>query len=346
MKDFWDQFLHHAKALLSLLNVRSPEERLHERGINEAVERVVDQVNPRLRAVSGYRKQLYPVVERAMVHTRELAQQVPGPILLDRRTWAEDPLVNALFGGFKRMRWVLTGVEVRRYVKEHPIGGDCFALLAVMPEVRQQLGMELTGNVVRRDVRQTTVSFSNHEVALVGESEQEVRDALSEAALELLVGLAEQDITEQESRITELDDRLRILRLKRKVANTRSHGAAFILDDSPQQLKERQKIEARIAELELDLAEERRGLETLDDYLQRLVGKLEHPESLLGLEGTGMSLDRMNIVREGDGGPEEISFTRVRRGDKLMRVVALVRFPRSELLDEEERLRAIDRYLA
>ena len=82
MKDFWNQFLRLVKALLSLLKVRSPEERLHERGINEAVERVVDQVNPRLRAVGGYRKRLYPVVERAMVHTRELAQQVPGPIQL------------------------------------------------------------------------------------------------------------------------------------------------------------------------------------------------------------------------------------------------------------------------
>jgi hypothetical protein len=338
--------LRFVKQQLSAVGSRGAERRQHERVVSQAVERVVDQVNPRLRAVSRYRKRLFPVVEGAMEHATGLAQRVPGPIRLDRRTWAEDPIVNALFGNADRMRWVLTGPEVRRYVKNHPLGGDCSAVLAAMPELKKQLGMELMGEAVQRDVRQTTMSFANHQVGLVGENEHEVRRALADAALDLLVALATDDITEQESRITELDDRLRITRLKRKLEENRSRGAAFILDGSEEHEKAVQSLDARIAELESDLAGAKKGLESLDDHLQRLVDQLETPDKLLGIDEAKVRLDRMNIVRTNGDAGAELSFTRVRRGEQLARVVTLISFPRSELLEESERLREVERYLA
>jgi hypothetical protein len=323
------------------------ERRRHEQAVTQAVERVVDQVNPRLRAVGAYRKRLFPVVEGALAHLNDLVQQVPGPIRVDRESWAQDPQVNSLFGSVKRMRTVLTGPEVRAYVKEHPLGGDCYAFLATLPDVRQQLGTELQGDSVRRDVRQTTVSFSEQEVALVGEDEKTVREALADAALELLVGLALQDITARESRIAELEERLRIRRLKRKVADAQSHGAAFLLDDKPRQLEELARLDADIAEMEEALAEAREGMETLDDYLEGLVSALAQPERLLGLEEQRVRLDRMNIVRDArDATTSELAFTRVRRLERLARVVTLIRFPRSELMDDSERLRDIERFLS
>ncbi|MEA3274804.1 MAG: hypothetical protein U9Q81_05835 [Pseudomonadota bacterium] len=347
MKDIWKRLVLFVHEQWSRIKTRSAARRRYETEINLAVERVVDQVNPRLRAVSGYRRKLFPVVERALEHVRELSLQVPGPVRVDRQAWAGDAMINALFGSVKRMRWVLTGPDVRKYVKEHPIGGDCYAVLAAMPEVRNQLGMELRGETVQRDVRQTAVSFSNHEVALVGEAEQSVREALAHDALELLVSLAVQDIVGQESRIAETEERLRILRLKQKVAKSRSRGVELLLDESAEHLKEQDELRGRIAELETDLPEVKKGLESLDDYLKRLIALLEHPESHLGLEQVRVRLDRMNIVREGpaDSSGSEIEFTRALRGDQPGRVVAIIRFPRSELLEESDRLREVERYL-
>ncbi len=346
MKNALERLTLLARSRISHFVARNAQQRRREQSTAQAVERLVDQVNPRLRAASGYRKRLSPVVERALAHAKALARQVPGPLRIDRRTWNEDPVVNALFGSPDRMRWVLTSKEVRRYVKDNPLGGDCFAVLAVMPAVRQQLGMELMGETLQRDVRQTAVSFAEHQVLLPADSEQEARDALADGAFELLVSLAEQGITEQESRIVESEDRLRILRLKRKVADSRSHGAALLLDDSAEHLQELHALDARIGEVEAELAEARKGLESLDDRLARLVERLEHPETLLGLQAGSVRLDRMNIVREGDDSGAELSFTRVLRGGKPMRVVFLIQFPRSELLDEDERLREVERHLA
>ena len=347
MKELWNKLASRVEAEWSRIKVRSAEQRRHEQEVNQVIEGILDQVNPRLRAVNGYRKKLFPVVERAMAYARELTERVPGPVLVNRQTWSKEPMINALFGSLDRMRWVLTSPAVRRYRKAHPVGGDFYALFAAWPEVRSQLGVELVGEFMHKDVRQTVVSFANHEVGLVGESEEEVRRALPEEAIELLVSLAIQDILEQESRISEYEERLRIVRLKLRVAKTKSRGIGLLLDDNPDQPKETDKLQARVDELEKDLEREKRGLQGLDGYLDRLVEVLGHPEVHFGLEPARVRLDRMNVVREdedADAG-NEIEFIRGRRGQKLARVIALIRFPRSELMEDGERLREIERYL-
>jgi hypothetical protein len=347
MNNFWKRVVLVIETLLLRLKGATPEQKLHDQEVNRAVERVVDEVNPRLRAVGRYRRKLYPVVERAMAHVEELSRKVPGPILVNGETWSGEPMVNALFGSVDRMRRVLSGPEVRRYVKQHPVGGDCYAVLAAVPDVRCQLGVELVGDALQKDVRQTAVSFLDQEVALAGESEEKVRQALAEDVLDLLVSFALQDILEQESRVSEIEERLRVVRLKLRVAGTRTRGAGLLLDDDPDRRTAHESLTARVAELEKDLEREKRGLTTLDDYLDRLVEQLTHPEVHIGLETVRVRLDRMNIVREDadEAAGAEIEFARGRRGDTPGRVVALIRFPRSELLEAGSGLREAERYL-
>jgi len=347
MKNLWSGLILFIQTLLSRIKGPSPEQRRNQRTVNQAVERMVDEVNPRLRAVGSYRRKLYPVAEHAISHIQGLTEQVPGPILVSSETWSSQPEVNALFGSVKRMRQVLSGPEVRRYLKQHPLGGDLYAVFVAMPDVRRQLGVELVGDTMQRDVRQTAVSFMNQEVALVGECEEEVREALAKDALDLLVGFVLEDILRQESRVSEIEERLRITRLKLRVAATRAQGAGLLLDDNPDQRAGSESLAERVTELEKDLEREKRGLATLDDYLNKLVEQLTHPEAHIGLETVRVRLDRMNIVREGadDATSTEVEFTRGRRGDTPGRVVALIRFPRSELLEAGAGLRDAERYL-
>ena len=332
---------------LAGLRPKSAEQRRHEADVHRAVEQVVDQVNPRLRAVSGYRRRLFPVVEKTLAYAGELAARAPEPLLFDRQRWAQDPRVNALFGDLEGMRRVLTGPEVRRFLRDRPLGGDCYAVLASAPDLRTQLGMELAGETIRRDVRQTTLSFADHEVLLPSESEQELRRRLAALATETLVGIAVEDILLREARITELDDRLRIVRIKARALEARSRGAAFDPAGGSAQLREAASLRARAGELEQELAGARAGLEGLEDYLDRLIERLARPEDRLSLKEVRLRLDRMNIVRAGgtDADSNEIVFHRVQRGDAPARVIHLIRFPRSELLEDRERLRGIETYL-
>ena len=54
-----------------------------------------------------------------------------------------------------------------------------------------------------------------------------MRGRLAALATETLVGIAVEDILLREARITELDDRLRIVRIKARALEARSRGAAF-----------------------------------------------------------------------------------------------------------------------
>jgi hypothetical protein len=341
------RLLRFAEAGLSGLGSRSAEQRRHEAEVDRAIERVVDQVNPRLRAVGGYRKRLFPVVEATLAYARDLAARTPGPLLVDRHTWAQDPRVNALFGDVEGMRRVLTGPEVRRFVKAHALGEDCYAVLGSVPDVRTQLGMELAGEAVQRDVRQTTLSFSDHQILLPGKTEAEVREGLAALAVETLAGIAAGDVLLREAQITELSDRLRIVRIKARALEARSRGAAFDPEGGTGQRREAEAMHVRAAELEQELARARAGLEGLSDYLDRLVERLARPEGQLSLTEVRLRLDRMNIVRAGgtDADSNEIAFHRVQRGDQPARIIHLIHFPRSELLEDKERLRGIENYL-
>ena len=339
--------LSRAREWLSRRQAAQAADRQHAAKIARAIEQTVDQVNPRLRAARQYRKRLHPVVGAVLAYAEELARRVPGPLPVDRARWAQDPTVNALFGSVEQMRLVLTSPAVRRYVQENPLGGDCFAVLASMPETRRQLGMDLVGERVQRDVSQTTVGFVEQEVALPGADESAVRQQLVGAAREILVGIAAEHLLARESQIAEAEERLRVVRIQARAAGSGARGTALITGGQEAQQQTVASFQARIVELERELVEARKGMAGLDEYLDRLTELLAVPQTYLALQAVNCRLDRMNILRqEGDGtASAEITFQRALRRGKPARVVQLIRFPRAELLEEHERLRGLQNYL-
>lgn len=349
MSQFFELIGHYIREQWSRLKVRSAEEKRLEDEVHRAIERVVDQSDPRIRGIMGYRHKLFDSVATSLRACSALAARIPGPVQVDPRTWATDPLINALFGSVERMRWVLSSPEVRQYVKDTALQTeDCFAFLLALPQVRTQLGMELLGDAVQRDVRQTTVSFANQEVVLPGPDADTVRRLAAGAIMDTLVGLAVAEITAQEERIAELEERLRIVRLKQKVLRPRAQGVDFVSEGGGSHLADYNALGKRILELEKDLAEARKGLSTVDDYLDRLNAELRHPEQLGGAKLERIRLDRMNVVREetADGDDAvELEFLRGYRRGQPGRVLLLIRFPRSELIADQERLAAIEHYV-
>lgn len=350
MLELWDSVRALVEARLSRIKLASAERGRRESEVHAAIERVVDHANPRLRALPGYRRKLFEAVARSLDYCGDLATRIPGPVLLDHQTWSSDPLVNALFGSSERLRWAITSPSVRAYLKDTALDtGDCFGVLMAMPQVRSQLGIALIGDTLQRDVKQTVVSFADHELVLPAADPEAVREQAKQGILDALVGVAVQTIAEQESRIAELEERVRILRIKQKALNPAGRGIDFLGADAAARVAEHDTLGKRIRELEQDLADARRGLTTLDDHLERLRDLLLHPEVHLGAKLQRVRLDRMNIVRfVGDEDPEdgvELEFLRGYRGDRPGRILLLVRFPRSQVLSEQERLKEVDHYV-
>jgi hypothetical protein len=131
--------------------------------IERAIERAVDGTDPRLRAVSGYRKKLRAAVIRALNHVMALVDGLPPALELGSRSYGTDPEITAYFASNEHLREVLSfDRELNEWRKSHGTVEHVFALLLMIQQERQVFGTALEGGILRRDVAQTTVSFANH----------------------------------------------------------------------------------------------------------------------------------------------------------------------------------------
>jgi hypothetical protein len=118
-------------------------------------------------------------------------------------------------------------------------------------------------------------------------------------------------------------------------------------DGSGAQLAEEEALGRRITELEQQLEVASAGLKTPGDYLLRLVDALRDPRGRIDIRRERVTLDRMNVVRQGAAaeGATEVEFACGYRGEQRGRVLLLVQFPRGEMIQEAELMAAVDRFL-
>jgi hypothetical protein len=281
-------------------------------------------------------------------HSSSLIAQVPGPIEIEPKGWMSDPLLSTLFPSQDTLRTALSSPEVRKWLRENPCEDDAWlvGLLVALPQERTRLGMELAGDQVQHDVKQTTLGFSEVEIAAVGTDVEGLRATLVQPVSDVIVSLGIARLAAQEEKIAALEDGLRMLKLKLKVVSPRASGVDLLLAGSSQHLAEYQRLKQRIEETERDLASARQGLEDSDQYFARITELLDHPEKEMQLERMCVWVDRMNVVRDSKHpDARELSFMRAMRPDQRGRIALFVRFPRALVITANEQLAAVERHL-
>jgi hypothetical protein len=278
-----------------------PTDQFDPADLDVAVARAVDAVEPRLRQIGGYPQRYRAAVACALAHARALAAQVPGPVVIDREHFVADRTVHALFGSIDAVRASLCASRaMREFVHEHPLAGEVYALLAMRRQERHALGFDLQGEVLRRDVPQTLVYFSDHTLAAPGSSEADCRDCLAWHLFDALVGQVRARI---EARRVE---KLR-LENERDLVMARLRGAPAA--EQPRQRQALEGLHAALAGLTAQL--ELGGLHT--DF----TAILAQPERHLHLEATRMMLDDMGVRRAAEDAVDgtEVCFADLRGSD-------------------------------
>ncbi|MGH8645115.1 MAG: hypothetical protein ACREX4_11890, partial [Gammaproteobacteria bacterium] len=158
--------------------------------IQAAVEQLVEDVDPRIRIIRGYRKKLRPGVELALKHARDIVARIPGPFALDTETWRTERLVNAAFARADELPAAVSrSVEVRDFFEQGAgkSSRECFTLFGMQREERRIFGKELIGGLIHSEVVQTTVSFTNHRLIAPATTLAELRLAIERRAFHHLV---------------------------------------------------------------------------------------------------------------------------------------------------------------
>ncbi len=314
---------------------------LEEAAIREAIERLVEETDPRIRLIRRYSQKLRPGVETALRHCRGIVARIPGPLALDAKTWATEPLLNAAFARADDIPGVVSrSVEVREYFESGAgrASEECFALFGVQREERRILGKELVGEVVQSDVVQTAVSFTNHRLIVPASSEAELRRQIEERAFHHLVEEAIDRVSQAFAREKGLEEQRALLRLKVKVMRRQHCGLESLIEAESQASQDVQELQRELAEVEARLRQLHVALSNLENYVPHLNKLLGHPEEHLSLQEIPLRLNRMNImVGEATGEPvHDLRLQEVKLRDGRSFALLLVKCSREDLRPQRE----------
>ncbi len=301
--------------------------------LDKTVQHVVDETYGRLRILPGYEQRLRGPVSEAFRYIDRLVEGLPPAIDCCRSAYVSDPRVNAFFSGPDQICEIFShSEEVRGLFDANLETEECWALLCMRKQERRQFGMALVNDSVRKDVIQTGVSFTDHQVMAPGITEMEARQGLKCCIFNSLLSYIRRRAKTAKEAREGLENRRRSLKSRLRHETD---------EDKASDMK------ARIAELERDLAGEEPSLITLDDHLEFIAHVLGSPAQHVSRTGKAMHLDRLGIKQDQDRSDagNVIPLAEIRVACHEPRIAALACFPRKELLPQHDYLKKADLFL-
>jgi len=321
------------RLLQSIFGSGDTQDGIPEEIVRKAIERAVDGTDPWLRAVSGYKKKLRPSVLRAIEYVVALVDRLPPPIDVGPRSFGDDPRLKCFFISAAEVRQIFAHdrglAEFRRGPeKDAP---RVFALLLMEKRENISLGVELSGDIVTRDVPQTTVGFESHRLLEPAGNEEATRLRLKRRAFDYLVSVALQRVSRAKTERRDLERRRDLLQSKLDLV--RRGGWGFD-DTSSAGGEDIRGLEENLGCIQAELLALGGDDSMLDTYLDLVIDVLARPgEHLRGGRET-LTVDRMGIKRSpGTSGVTELELDMLFDADGLSRVVQLVAIPGEELRD-------------
>lgn len=307
--------------------------------VSEVLERVVEGVDPTIRFVPGYQKKLHDAIAASLDYTEQLVAEIPGAIGVSRRTFVADPYVNAFFVNVKDLQTVFShSSEIREFMDDYRSGEfpDCYALLCMHKSEKTILGVELEGDVLRHDVRQTAVSFSDHRIYSPATTEAETRQGLKHCFFEGLGSNALGRIMSMKLANHRLQQERQVLNARLRRLHQQTGDAGEHTPTDAILAGEMEEISEKLSKVEQALLNSR--LVAPEESLNQVNAVFKRPDEFIQVRKTALKLNKMGIkIDDQSSQPcNRIQLTEVVIGEEAPRVVTLAKFPRDELLPPTE----------
>lgn len=290
-------------------------------------------VDPLVRAAPRLDKHLLGAVEYALGYCQGLVDALPGPIQINRHAFGSDALVHALFATAGDIDDMLGRSQAVRDFLEKPEcwRSDCFcAMLAARRQQKKHFGMAQQGNIIRADVPQEVLYFSDQTLVEPCCELEMTRTRLRARALESLLQTFNAHV-----------DALRRERQGLRADLSAEH-AQFAVWQRRQAVTEHEQHTRRLTELDMHLRQNDEALMP-ENLVELLADFLRHPENALSLTPVSIRIDRLGIVHndsENDSDAQVINFPELISRDRRQHLAALVRISRDEAQAAVEKLRA------
>ncbi len=304
-----------------------------------AVERVIEGTDPRLKAMSGARERLSPAVEHALDFAHTAVSHIPAGIELTPENWGRTPLLHAFFTRPGDVGEALSASQDLRDFMKSPAASGMETLHCVVAATRVErtvLGHAMEGEMLRQDVAQRTVSFSDMRIAGFTATEDVLRAGMEDFVLEQLVLAALRDVAENRQRSDQLEAYRQLLQTRLRLLE-QGGSVDSMLATAPREATDVAKLRNQLAANEAELNEIRPAGVGLDAYLDPVIEALHNAEAIIQPKLLDMRLNAMNIVV----GPEVPDASDIQlvefstaNPERPRRVGFLASFPRSAFVEK------------
>ena len=316
---------------------RREEESRQRRYINEIIEHLIDDIDPRLRAIQGYQDTLTPSVQHVLEYGENVCANLPGPIEFSKDAGRSNATVRALFANNKQMVEVFSRCrELQEFFRQYPSADQAYMVLGMKKTESRVFGMEQQGEIVRKDVPQVNVSFDDYRISHPSYDEMALRKHLRERALHECVAQAINRLMDEKNLTDEMHEHELKLKMQLGMLQNQHHGlSSMMAGDAPISDKIR-LVKRHLNKVEHKLDEMKQDVGTLNAFLDKVAKMLDQPEKLLDVSQISLCLDRMNRLIESEAADEadRIKLGQVVFSGKDKRVGILATFPRRELVPE------------
>ena len=301
-----------------------------DKGLRRAIARGVAIADPLIKSVPRYKQKLAPTAREALNYCFKLAAEIPGPIDINGRVFAESPLIHAFFSGPEQIREMLGRSQaVRDFLADPsaPRSEEFFGLLGMRRHERKVMGAGLHGDRVRREVPQTLLYFSDHTLMELSVELAQTRSRIGELGFDSLA--------------KSFAGTLAQLRQEQQDLHVQWELARAARGDPQQRAQALRDLELRLAEASERLSPEK----VLGAYRAWMAS----PASVLRLDPVTVTVDRLGVlvnpaqelVSEG----ETISFPELIARDRRRWILVLVRIRREEVMQALQAFEQSTRYL-
>lgn len=292
-------------SLLQLLGL----ERKDTPELQQAIERAVNAVEPRLKQTRKYPDAFRKPVKAALEYAHDMAYSVPGPVNTDLDAYAHDAYVHAIFPSMEVVsEAICTSRAMQEYLQANPSVKEIYALMGMRRKEKRMMGMKLSGEVIERDVPQQVVYFTSHTVENPAPTEEQARQQVALAFFDSLVKkVAKQVESGKQSLLSQQEEM--------------GHLMAKLHTAAPQ---DRPALQAELAKALAEL-QARGKMVDLHKYPDYFESVLLHPEKHLHLSQLSIALDSMGVQREAeDPGVKIVTFNELIGFDRRDWTVAIV----------------------
>lgn len=304
--------------------------------VQRATEKAITLTNPRLLVLPACHGRLLPSVRHTLAFLSEIVRALPAVRPLSAAGWSSDTALRAFFVAPSDIPGVLGRSEnLRTLFAKYPELDEACLVLGMAVSEQRGLGISLQGEIVQRDVVQTSISFSDHRAHLCSRDESRLRRLVGSQAYEYLLAQALSEIGEERVERQELEANRALLRARLRLLRQQGPGLGSMFGAAAPDNSECATLEAELVENERQLAAIGSSESALEAELDCVIQVLANPQRYLRVEQRELRLNSMNVIVGADetGPAADVQFSVAELGGALprQRAFVVVRVARSEL---------------